>query len=634
MQNRVINIGLVLFIILSFYNILRDIRDDLDNFKNIESLQNTINKVSKNSDIVLELQRERGLTSIYYANSSKEHLNKMLQQRKQTQTSLKNISVDIKESLKNIRNEVEKNQKGSIVFSYYSQLINRLLLDTKSLTFNTNSKVLKNELIVYNHLNFLQETLGNIRAKVGIVLSANRLIPEHIKEIKRRDTLFNNQLEIVFADDIILSNKYARQISKTKCLKKSLRFYQNLNYNFSDKNLKLSALEWFELSTCAVDAINAKVTKQLKTINENIEKDLEIAHANRVKYIIFWFFGFIILSVFVIISFKKSQALKKEQTLLKNYKKAIDFSTLVSTTDINNIITYVNKNFCVISGYTKQELIGKDFSTVVDSDSYRDVYKDISTTLKSGKKWHGLLKNKKKHGDIFWVDTSIIPILDDKDKLVEYITIRHDVSDIVTLKDEIQETQRELLYRLGEAVESKNKKNKNHIKRIALYSKRLAQLANLSNKECETIFAASSMHDVGKIAIPDNILLKPGKLTNEEWLIMKTHSQIGYNLFKDSKRTLLRTAAVIAHEHHEKFDGNGYPRGIKGKEISIYGRIVAIVDVFDALLTKRVYKDAWLIDDVVALLKDESEKQFDPELVKLFIDNLDDFLKIRDSLIE
>ena len=177
-------------------------------------------------------------------------------------------------------------------------------------------------------------------------------------------------------------------------------------------------------------------------------------------------------------------------------------------------------------------------------------------------------------------------------------------------------------------MESRNKDSGNHIKRVAHYSKLLAQLYKLSEDECKMIFAASSMHDVGKIAIPDSILLKPAKLSEEEWVVMKTHAEIGYKLFKDSKRPLLIAAADIAYQHHEFYNGKGYPRGLKGEEISIFGRIVAIADVFDALCSVRPYKEAWDIQRVKALISEESGKQFDPRLVELFIDNFDEFLKI------
>jgi len=129
------------------------------------------------------------------------------------------------------------------------------------------------------------------------------------------------------------------------------------------------------------------------------------------------------------------------------------------------------------------------------------------------------------------------------------------------------------------------------------------------------------MHDIGKVAIPDSILLKPTKLTDEEYKIMKTHANHGYDMLKHSNRPLINTAAIIAHEHHEKYDGTGYPRALKGKDIHIYGRITALVDVYDALITDRVYKKAWEQERVLNFIQQQSNKHFDPELVTLFLDN-------------
>ncbi len=629
-MRNIIYIGLALFILLSFLNIAKDVQKNRLNMQNIESVQAIVEKIAENNKIVLELQRERGLTSIYYANPSLKHLEAMLLQRKNSAEVISVVTLE--QSLSKIHSRVESKEESNFVFAKYTLLIIDLLQDTKLLTFNTNNKILKNELMVYNDLNDIQETLGNIRAKVGFLLSSKKVIKEHIEELERRNILFYDELETIFSNDIIVSSKYAKSISKTKCLKKTLKISQKVK-NELEKDVILSALEWFSISTCAIDKVNSFSLNQLEIIKQNIKKDIQVAKNTRTQNSIFWLFGAFVLAIFVYISFKKSKALLKEKALLQNYKQAIDNSALVSKTDKKEMITYVNDNFCVISGFKKEELIGKSLSFVRASDTKKKVSDSISNALSHGKAWHGLLKNRKKNGDNYWVDTTITPIFDDEKKLIEFIAIRHDVSDIVLLNEEIQETQRELIYRLGEAVESRSKESGNHIKRVALYSKRLAQLANLSEEECETIFAASSMHDVGKIAIPDTILLKPAKLTSEEWSIMKTHSLVGYNLFKDSKRPLLKAAADIAHEHHEHYNGKGYPQGIKGEEISIYGRIVAITDVFDALLTKRVYKDAWKVEKVVALFKEESAEQFDPYLMKLFLDNLQDFLDIKDNLV-
>jgi response regulator RpfG family c-di-GMP phosphodiesterase len=205
---------------------------------------------------------------------------------------------------------------------------------------------------------------------------------------------------------------------------------------------------------------------------------------------------------------------------------------------------------------------------------------------------------------------------------------------MILLNEEIKDTQRELIYRMGEAVESRSKESGHHIQRVAHYSQLLAQLAGLSDEECEIIFAASTMHDIGKISTPDSILLKAGPLTEEEWMVMKTHAEIGYKILQGSNRPLLKVAATVAYEHHEHYDGNGYPRGIKGDAISIYGRIVAIADVFDALLTDRIYKKAWPIEEITAYLQAQSNRQFDPKLIALFVNNADQFVEISNRFEE
>lgn len=203
-----------------------------------------------------------------------------------------------------------------------------------------------------------------------------------------------------------------------------------------------------------------------------------------------------------------------------------------------------------------------------------------------------------------------------------------DISEIVKLNSEIERTQREVIYRMGEIGESRSQETGNHVKRVALYSEKLALLSGLSIKEAQMLKTASPMHDIGKVAIPDSILKAPRKLTDDEFDIMKTHTTAGYDMLKGSNQTLMQAAAIVAHEHHERFDGSGYPRGLKEDEIHIYGRITAIVDVFDALLSKRVYKESWSIQEVTNLLQEESGHHFDPNLITLFIKNIDSFLEI------
>jgi putative two-component system response regulator len=206
-----------------------------------------------------------------------------------------------------------------------------------------------------------------------------------------------------------------------------------------------------------------------------------------------------------------------------------------------------------------------------------------------------------------------------------------DVTKLKEADEEIINTQKELIFSMGEIGETRSKETGNHVKRVAEYSKQLALLIGLTNDEAELLKMASPMHDIGKVAIPDHVLLKPGKLNAEEWEIMKSHAVIGYELLRHSDRPILQAASIVAGQHHEKWDGSGYPNGSAGKDIHIYGRITAIADVFDALGSERVYKKAWPLDKILNLMEEQKGKHFDSELVDLFTKNLPVFLTIRDE---
>lgn len=192
----------------------------------------------------------------------------------------------------------------------------------------------------------------------------------------------------------------------------------------------------------------------------------------------------------------------------------------------------------------------------------------------------------------------------------------------VQLQAEIEATQQELVYRLSEAVEQRSTETGNHVKRVAYVCEILAHGYGLSKRDANLIRLASPLHDVGKIGIPDAILNKPGKLDLNEWEVMKTHTDKGYKILQDSPREIVSTGAVIAKEHHEKWDGSGYPQGLKGEDISIFGRISALADVYDALRHKRCYKDAWTLQNVVDEINKQKGIHFDPKLVDVFNDKL------------
>jgi len=204
------------------------------------------------------------------------------------------------------------------------------------------------------------------------------------------------------------------------------------------------------------------------------------------------------------------------------------------------------------------------------------------------------------------------------------------IIDNIYLHEVIDNSQKELIYRLGEVVESRSNETGYHVKRVAFYSALLAELTGLPESEVELIKSASPLHDIGKIAIPDAVLNKPGKLNAQEWEVMKTHSLKGYNILNGAGLALLDVAAIIALHHHEKWDGSGYPQGLAKSDIHLYGRIIAIADVFDALGSERCYKKAWPLEDILDLFEREKGKHFDPRLIELFMGNLDQFIAIRD----
>lgn len=187
---------------------------------------------------------------------------------------------------------------------------------------------------------------------------------------------------------------------------------------------------------------------------------------------------------------------------------------------------------------------------------------------------------------------------------------------------ELRDSQLEIVQRLGLASEYRDNETGQHIIRMSYYSKILAEHYGLPPQECELILNASPMHDIGKLGIPDSILLKPGKLTKEEFTVMKTHTTIGARLLENARSPITETARIIAMSHHEKWDGSGYPNGLAGTDIPLVGRIVAITDVFDALTSERPYKSAWPVDKAIAEIKRSAGSHFDPELAEHFINAL------------
>jgi PAS domain S-box-containing protein len=317
--------------------------------------------------------------------------------------------------------------------------------------------------------------------------------------------------------------------------------------------------------------------------------------------------------------------------LSKLYEKAIEKSNIILRVNTKKIITYANEKFYKISGFTKEELIGKHYNCITRATSSNDFHMEkMWQCIENKEIWKGQISNIFKDGKTHHFLATVVPIVNLNGQILEYMSIRKEITEVVKLHEEIEDTQREIIYKMGEIGESRSNETGNHVKRVSHYSKLLAELYGLSGKECDTLFTASPMHDIGKVGVPDSVLNKPGKLDENEWKVMRKHAVIGYNILKNSKREILKAAAIVAMEHHEKWDGSGYPRGLKEEEIHIYGRITAIADVFDALGSHRCYKKQWEDEEIFKLLEDEKGKHFDPQLIDLFFENIDKFKAIRD----
>ncbi|MFT4925103.1 MAG: putative two-component system response regulator [Phenylobacterium sp.] len=194
---------------------------------------------------------------------------------------------------------------------------------------------------------------------------------------------------------------------------------------------------------------------------------------------------------------------------------------------------------------------------------------------------------------------------------------------------ELHETRQQVIQRLGRAAEYKDNETGLHVIRMSHYSKIIARGLGMSEDFCQLLLNAAPMHDIGKIGIPDAILLKPGKLDKQEWQVMQTHPTMGARIIGEQSSELLKMAHQVALTHHEKFNGQGYPNQLMGKDIPIAARIVAVADVFDALTTARPYKTAWSIEDSLDFIKQQSGQHFDPDIVAVFLQCMPDILEIK-----
>ena len=320
-----------------------------------------------------------------------------------------------------------------------------------------------------------------------------------------------------------------------------------------------------------------------------------------------------------------------KEYLLQQYENIINLNNSFFRIDAQFKILHANDVFCTLYNCDATSLENKTLPEMIEENFFKENEKKITQHLHEHGNWSGTIPFTKENNEIIYMKTSANTIRDKENNIIEIMMVMHDITDLITAQKEIEATQRDVVYTMGAIGETRSRETGNHVKRVAEYSKIFALKYGLNKKQAELLKMASPMHDIGKVGIPDSILNKPGRLTDEEWKIMKTHSSLGYTMLRRSRRKILKTAAIVAYTHHEKWDGSGYPKGMKGKEIHLFGRITAIADVFDALGSDRCYKKAWDDEKIFALIKEERGKHFDPKLVDIFFNNLEDFLKIRET---
>lgn len=319
--------------------------------------------------------------------------------------------------------------------------------------------------------------------------------------------------------------------------------------------------------------------------------------------------------------------LQARSHLLNQYEQALEIGTSLCMIDPQGLIVSANRNFSASLNCRPEDLVGYAFSDLVQDcvDFQARVFAKVHEDGYCSRVF------KIRYQDVpeKTFSTIIIAIRDVDGNVHCFLGLSQDITDSIRLNEEIMDTQKELLYVMGEVVENRSQETGMHVKRVAELSKWVALKYGLSEQHAEMIKIASPMHDVGKVGIADEILHKPGRLSEAEFEIMKTHAVLGYNLLKNLDKPLIKLAANIAHQHHERFDGKGYPSGLRAEDISIEGRIVSLVDVFDALSSERAYKKPWRQQDIIDYIRQQRGRQFDPDLVDILLENMNEVVAIR-----
>jgi response regulator RpfG family c-di-GMP phosphodiesterase len=462
--------------------------------------------------------------------------------------------------------------------------------------------------IFYNISNLMKMEIQKSYTNQTKVRRANEKISESLKKLDYLS--IKNSLEGVKDYDKQVNIAYGDIIDNIKLLQESNFFTENEKIDTILQNIKRRVNGYKNIA---------------KTLKSDMQEDFEDG-------------------VYTILALTTTSSIIAKE--LKALFEEIDKKAVADAVNMEDKLTFIRIVFLVIFALfiLVMRLLNKKIvnSISIELNSLHEMISSFFSYLskKSNKVKHIRFNNDDEIANIANIVDSHIYIAENilKKEREEKEYIKEQISEatqeIRTLNSEIESTQREVVFTMGAIAEERSKETSNHVKRVAEYSLIMARFYGLSLEESILLKNASPMHDIGKIGIPDSILNKPGRFNDEEFAIMQSHAEIGYRMLKHSERSILKAAATVAYEHHEKWDGSGYPRGLKGEEIHIYGRITAIADVFDALGSKRVYKEAWPLRKIIDLFEQERGKHFDPKLVDLFLDNLPHFLAARENIDE
>lgn len=356
---------------------------------------------------------------------------------------------------------------------------------------------------------------------------------------------------------------------------------------------------------------------------------------------------------------------KEKELYYEAITKAIDHSPVaIVITDTKGTIEYVNPMFTTTTGYTYEEAIGNNPRILKSGYHDDDYYASIWETIIEGREWKGELYNKRKDGSLYWESASITPVYDDDDVIRHFVAVKQDItgqkaeeremnlyrrqleSEIRMKMAEVDNSHKAAIIALAKLTEARDVDTGLHVERVQHLSKALAASLRenpeyadrIDHDFLEDLFYAAALHDLGKVSISDDILLKPGKLNEKEFEVIKSHVKTGSDLLQEmlrhyAKNPIIKMGKQIARYHHERWNGSGYLEGLTGKDIPLEARIVALVDVYDALRSKRPYKEPYAHDKCHRIILEESGKHFDPDVVEAYVRASAMFEEIYDSLL-